>query len=148
MFFKVREESVLANRSAWFSLMQIGQGSGHASLVAPCNSHQNPFKVDYILHTNGSSILLICGVICFILSNCLLEINFEVPVIFGSYLSYKAKLFSILREGDELHQRKPPFWAFKKEHSHHLKHFYTISSRGAYEKQMLNVVPCTKWYGK
>lgn len=49
IFFKVREESMLANRHAWVLLLQIGQGSGHASLVVSYNSHQNPFKVDYVL---------------------------------------------------------------------------------------------------
>lgn len=79
---------MLVNRSAWLSLMQIGQCSGHAGLVASCSFHQNHFKVDYILYINGSGILLICGVICFILSKCLPEIYFEAPVFFGSYLSY------------------------------------------------------------
>lgn len=43
---------------------------------------------------------------------------------------------------------KTPFWTFQKERSHYLKHFYTISLRAAYEKQILNVAPYTEWYGK
>lgn len=48
-FFKVREESMLANRYAWVLLLLIGQGFGHASLVS--NSHQNPFKIDCALQS-------------------------------------------------------------------------------------------------
>lgn len=36
------------NRCAWFLLLQTGQGSGHTTLVAWYNSHQNPFKVGYV----------------------------------------------------------------------------------------------------
>lgn len=49
ILFKVREESMLANRCAWVLFLQIGQGSSHASLIASYNSHQNPFKADYVL---------------------------------------------------------------------------------------------------
>lgn len=49
ILFKVREESMLANRCAWVLFLQIGQGSSHASLVASHNSHQDPFKADYVL---------------------------------------------------------------------------------------------------
>lgn len=50
-------------------------------------------------------------------------------------------------EGDELHQ-KNPFSIVKEEHSHYLKHFYTISLHTAYEKQMLNVGSYNTWYGE
>lgn len=64
----------------------------------------------------------------------------ELFVILGKDFNIQEKLISSIK--------KTPFWTFKKDHSHYLKHFYTISLCAAYEKQMLNVVSYNKWYGQ